>query len=179
VKQMKAITVSLLIIIGAAMANGQKIQVGSDRSVDLAKYKTYGWAKGASLHNPLINEIIVSAVDRAMVEKGITKVDADQDLTIVVWAATESDMHITHPSWSPALNSISTGIVVGSQTWPVTKGSLVVDVLDSRTKNSVWRGTATDTLEHGPTGNLAKDAKSVEKKINKSVAKMFKRFPRP
>jgi uncharacterized protein DUF4136 len=176
---MKGIIVSLLIIIGATLANGQKIQVGSDRSVNLEKYKTYGWAEGASLHNPLINEIIVSAVDRAMVAKGITKVQTDPDLTIVVWAATESDLHITYPSWSPALNSISTGIAVGSQTWPVTKGTLVVDLLDARTKNSVWRGTATDTLEHGPTGNLAKDAKSVEKKINKAVVKMFKKFPRP
>ena len=176
---MKAITASLLIIIGAALANGQKIQVASDRNVDLAKYKTYGWAKGASLHNPLIHQIIVSAVDRAMAAKGITMVETDPDLSIVVWAATESDLHISYPSWSPALNSIATGIAVGSQTWPVTKGTLVVDLLDARTKNSVWRGTATDTLEHGPSGNLAKDAQSVEKKINKSVVKMFKKFPRP
>ena len=178
-KQIKGIAAILLIIVAAVLANGQKIQVGSDPSVDLAKYKTYGWAKGASLHNPLIHQIIVSAVDRAMAAKGITMVETDPDLSIVVWAATESDLHISYPSWSPALNSIATGIAVGSQTWPVTKGTLVVDLLDAHTKNSVWRGTATDTLEHGPSGNLAKDAKSVEKKINKSVVKMFKKFPRP
>ena len=43
----------------------------------------------------------------------------------------------------------------------------------------VWRGSANHTLEHGPTGNPAKDAKSVEKPIRKAVEKMFKQFPRP
>ena len=47
----------------------------------------------------------------------------------------------------------------------------MVDMLDAKTKNSIWRCTATDTLEHGP------DAKSVEKKIKKAVEKMFKKFP--
>ena len=64
-----------------------------------------------------------------------------------------------------------------SQQWTVTKGTLVVDMIDANTKNSIWRGSATDTLEHGPTGNMQKDAKSVEKKIKKAVDKMFKKFP--
>jgi hypothetical protein len=52
-----------------------------------------------------------------------------------------------------------------------------VDMLDAKTKNSICRGTATDTLDHGPTGNMQKDAKSVEKKIKKAEEKMFKKFP--
>jgi Domain of unknown function (DUF4136) len=112
-----------------------------------------------------------------MALKGFTKVESSPDINVAIWAATESDLHISYPSWSPALNSISTGIVVGSQTWPVTRGTLVVDLLDAQTKNSVWRGQASDTLKHGPSGDPAKDAKSVEKPIRKAVEKMFKKFP--
>jgi hypothetical protein len=55
----------------------------------------------------------------------------------------------------------------------------VVDVADAATKSTVWRGTATQALEHGPSGNPMKDAKTVEKPIKKAVEKMFKQYPRP
>jgi hypothetical protein len=169
---------AIMLLAGAAVSvNAQKVQVGSDPNVDLSKYKTYSWGKGGG-PNPIINQIIMAAVDDALKTKGMTKVDKDAQVTVVTWAATESDMHISHPSWTPAMGSISTGIVVGSSAWPVTKGTLVVDILDAGTKDSVWRGTATDTLKQGPSGNAAKDAKSVEKPIKKAVDKMFKLYPK-
>ncbi|HSE30871.1 MAG TPA: DUF4136 domain-containing protein [Pyrinomonadaceae bacterium] len=173
---MKNLFAAFLIAISVVVAAGQKVQVGADRTVNLAKYKTYSWASGGAA-NPLINQMIVNAVDREMALKGLTKVELNGDINVVVWAATESDLHISYPSWHPSMNSIATGVVSGSQQWPVTKGTLVVDMLDANTKNSVWRGQATDTLDHGPTGNMQKDAKSVEKKIKKAVEKMFKKFP--
>ena len=112
-------------------------------------------------------------------DKMLRRVDADPDLTVVVFGSTESDMHVSNPSWSPSLNSIATGVAVGSQSWLVTKGTLVVDLLDAKTTNSVWRGQATQTLDRGPTGDKAKDAKNVEKPIRNAVKKMFKQFPHP
>ena len=174
---MKSLFAAFLIVISIVVANGQKVQVGADRAVNLSKYKTYSWAAGSSTANPLIQQMIVTEVDRAMTSKGLTKVASNGEINLVVFAATESDLHISYPSWHPGMNSISTGIVGGSQQWPVTKGTIVLDMLDANTKNSVWRGQATDTLEHGPTGDMQKDAKSVEKKIRKAVEKMFKKFP--
>jgi uncharacterized protein DUF4136 len=174
---MKKFFSSVVILVCTVMVYAQKVEVGADRTVNIARYKTYSWASGSSTANPLIHQMIVDAVDRAMVLKGMTKVELNAELNLVVFAATESDLHISYPSWHPGLNSIATGIGGTSQQWPVTKGTLVVDMLDAKTKNSIWRGTATDTLEHGPTGNMQKDARSVEKKIKKAVEKMFKKFP--
>ena len=56
---------------------------------------------------------------------------------------------------------------------------MVVDITDAKTEKTVWRGQATQTLEHGPTGDRAKDAKMVEKPIKQAVKKMFKQFPNP
>ena len=72
---------------------------------------------------------------------------------------------------------IATGIPATSQAWPVTKGTLVINISDAKSKHGLWRGTATQTLEHGPTGELARDAKTVAKPINKAVEKMFRKFP--
>jgi hypothetical protein len=174
---MKKIVSSVVILLCTVMVYAQKVEVGADRTVNLKKYKTYSWASGSSTSNPLIQKMIMDEVDREMTLKGLTKVALNAEINLVLWAATESDLHISYPSWHPSMNSIATGVVSGSQQWPVTKGTIVVDMLDSNTKNSVWRGQATDTLEHGPTGNMQKDAKSVEKKVKKAVEKMFKKFP--
>jgi hypothetical protein len=48
-------------------------------------------------------------------------------------------------------------------------GTLQIDIFDSSTKELIWRGSATDTLSDKPDTN--------EKKLEKSVGDMFKKFP--
>jgi hypothetical protein len=168
-----------MILTAAFSTQAQKVQVGADRTVDLLTYKTYTWKSEKPAPNPIISQMIVSAVDSELAAKGLRKVESEPDMIVVAWAAIESDLHISNPSWTPAMGSINTGIVVGAQSWPVTKGTLVVNLSDAKTKNELWRGSATDTLNHGPTGDRKRDAKTVEKPIKKSVAKMFKQYPRP
>jgi hypothetical protein len=173
---MKHLIVIVLIALSALTVNAQKVKVSSDPACDFSKYKTYKWDQG-TLANPLIKQYIVTAVDREMTAKGLRKVESEPDLILTTLTATESDLTMTNPSWAPQLNSIATGIPAISQAWPVTKGSLVIDMSDAKTKNGVWRGTASHTLENGPTGDRVRDAKQVEKPINKAVQKMFKKFP--
>ena len=173
---MKILITIALIALGSIAVNGQKVKVTSDPNADFSRYKTYSWDQGM-LSNPIIKQHIVAAVDSAMAAKGLQKVETEPDLTVSALASTESDLTVTNPSWSPSLNSIATGIPASSQAWPVTKGTLVVDLSDAKTKSAIWRGTATDTLEHGPTGDRLRDAKTVEKPIRKAVEKMFKKFP--
>ena len=173
------LTIAILImLLGALSTSAQKVSVGADPGVDLTRYKTYGWSNVTST-NPIANQIVVSSVDTQLAAKGLQKVDTDPELTVVVFGSSQSDMHISYPSWAPSLNSIATGVAVGTQSWPVTKGTLVIDLIDTKTKNSVWRGTATETLDRGPTGDKVRDAKTVEKPIRNAVKKMFKQFPRP
>ena len=174
----KLLLVILLILLGTISVNAQKVSVGADPAVDLAKYRSYAWSNVASA-NPVANQTVVSAVDAELAAKGLTRVDTDAELTIVVFGSTESDIHVSNPSWAPSLNSIATGVAVGAQSFLVTKGTLVVDLLDTKTNNSVWRGQATETLDRGPTGDKVKDAKTVEKPIRNAVKKMFKQFPHP
>jgi hypothetical protein len=176
---MKSIILLLLLIVGCSVASAQKIQVGADPGVDVSKFKTYAWEGKNISANPFVGQAIISAVDRELAKKGLTKVESNPELTVVAVAATDTDLTMNYPSWTPGLNSIATGVVVGTTAWPVTKGTLVIDLVEPKTKNSVWRGQATDTLKQGPSGNAVKDAKSVQKTIDKAVEKMFKKFPRP
>ena len=175
----KIICTILLVVASALSVHAQKVRVGSDPAVDVSKYKTYAWSSGTTGTNAIINQQIVNAVDAQLAAKGLKKVETDPELTVSALVWTEADMHITNPSWSPSLDSLATGVYAGSQSWPVTKGTLVVNISDTKNKNEVWRGTATDTLKQGPSGNKVEDAKTAEKPIRKAVEKMFKQFPNP
>jgi|SRR6185437_1613515 len=168
--------VLIVIALLALTANAQKVKVSSNPAANFSKYKTYAWDQG-TLPNPLIKQYIVTAVDRELTAKGLRKVESEPDLVITTLTATMSDLTMTNPSWLPQLNSINTGIPSTSTPWPVTKGTLVIDISDGKTKDGVWRGVASHTLENGPTGDRVHDAKQVEKPINKAVQKMFKKFP--
>src|SRR5262249_50685586 len=122
VEHMRKLIVLICIVIGAVTANAQKVQVGADPAVNLNTYKTYAWAPGLAGPNPLIHQIIVDAVDNALAAKGLKKVETDSDLMVSIFAATESDLHISYPSWTPGMGAISTGIAPGgSQASAVTK----------------------------------------------------------
>lgn len=172
----KTLFIFALIAFGSLTVYAQKVKVTSDPGADFSRYKTYAWDQGM-FSNPIIRQHIMVAVDNAMAAKGLQQVEKDPDLIMSALASTESDLTVTNPSWAPALNSIATGIPASSQAWPVTKGTLIVNISDAKTGNGVWRGTATQTLENGPTGNQVSDAKTVEKPIKKAVEKMFKKFP--
>ena len=173
---MKTLFVIVLIALAPVAVSAQKVKVTSVPGTDFSRYKTYAWDDGM-LSNPIIKQHIVAAVDKAMETKGLTKVEKEPDLLVSALASTESDLTVTNPSWAPVLNSIATGIPSSSQAWPVTKGTLIVSISDAKTRNGLWNATATQTLEHGPTGDRIRDAKTVQKPINKAVEKMFKKFP--
>jgi hypothetical protein len=137
---MKLFLATLLIVIAALAVHAQKVRVGADPAVDVSKYKTYAWSTGTTGTNAIINQQIVAAVDSQLAAKGLTKVETDPELTISALVWTESDAHVTNPSWHPSLNSISTGIYAGAQSWPVTKGTLLVSPIPKpRTKSGVAR----------------------------------------
>ena len=48
-------------------------------------------------------------------------------------------------------------------------GTLVVDLFDTKTKQLIWRGAASDTLSNNSDKNI--------KNLDKGVDKMFKQFP--
>jgi flagellar basal body P-ring protein FlgI len=179
IKVMKRLFTLLILIAGVGTtASAQKVKVGADPSVDFSKYKTYAWSEGMVAANPMINQLILQTIDEALTAKGLTRVSKDPDVTLAAFAALNSNLHISYPTWGRSVSSATaSGVASSEQNVAVSKGSLVVDIADARTKTTVWRGSATQTLSEPPTGISAKDAKNVENHIRKAVDKMFKQFP--
>lgn len=173
---MRRAIIGLAFLLFACPAFGQKVDVNFDKSVDFSQYKTYFWVKGMPARNPIINQMITDAVDQQLSARGLTKTDAGGDIQIMFMAAADLDLQITGLTWSNASNPMGALTQVGPP-MNVRKGTLVVDITDRKTERYVWRAVAKETLTRAPSGDMAKDAQSVEKLVKKAVEKMFSKYP--
>jgi hypothetical protein len=53
----------------------------------------------------------------------------------------------------------------------------VIDITNKKTEQYLWRAMAKQTLPRRPSGDMAKDAQSVEKIVKSAVNKMFAKYP--
>jgi hypothetical protein len=174
----KAAAVFFASLILCSMVQAQKTSAAFDESVDFSQFKTFAFDKEGA-RNPYVNHLIVEAVERELTSRGLTKVTTDADLKVVYLAATVPNLQVQNVPFYHVVNPAYSGMV-GSATmnmWDVTTGTLVIDLLDSKSGRTIFRGTITEVLQRAPTADLQADAKTVAKPINQGVAKIFKKYP--
>jgi len=141
------------------------VNIDYDKNADFSGIKTYSWEPGTPAPNPLSDQRIINAVDYHLSMKGYELVEADPDVYVSYHAAAEKDIRVYEwghrgPRWGYASRDIDVETVL--------IGTLIVDI-SSKDDKLLWRGIGRDTVSESPQRN--------EKKINKAVEKMFKKFP--
>jgi hypothetical protein len=114
---------------------------------------------------------MIDDVNSALTARGLQLVTSDADLGVAAHAATKQERSL-NTFYNGFGGGWRWGGGFGSATTTVNNyqvGTLVVDLFDSKTKEAVWRGTASKTLS----GNPQKNADN----LNKAVEDMFKKFP--
>lgn len=162
--------VTFFLLTAASFA--QQVKTDYDHNANFGQYKTYCWEK-VQTNDPLLVERIKEAVDAALAAKGWTQVDSGGDISVVAMEITRNQQ---------TLNTFYDGFGGGwrwrgfggvgeatttTETYQV--GTVVVDLFDGKTKNLIWRGSATDTLSNNADKNT--------KNLDKGVQKMFAHFP--
>jgi Domain of unknown function (DUF4136) len=169
-KIQKAMMLSIAIVMLMSVAAlAQQVKTDYDRNASFTHYKTYSWSS-VKTKDPLLVDRIKSAVNSTLTAKGLTQVDSGGDLTI-------NAMEITRNQQT--LNTFYDGgfgfrrfggfgdATTTTETYKV--GTLVVDLVDTQSKELVWRGSSSDMLSNKSDKNI--------KNLNKGVEKMFKHFP--
>jgi Domain of unknown function (DUF4136) len=172
-----------LLLGGVSTIRSQDVRYDYDKDKDFSKYKTYKWVsiKGADQPDELTAKRITAAVDAELASKGLTKTDGETvDLCIAVQTAIGTEKQFTSyntgwgygPGWGGGwygggMNSSTTY----ASTSTVYVGQLDISMYDPATKQLVWRGVATKTLDP-----KAKPEKK-DKNITKAVQKLLKNFP--
>ena len=164
----------------AAPAAAQKVFVDYDRTVDFESYKTFAWGPTFSANlkdtSPLAHAWLKNAIEYHLVKGGMIEDQENPDVKITYYANQYGVVQFQvvnagynygpgwywDPLWGPGMGATS------FQTNTYDKGSLVIDIWDTKTKQAIWRGTATASLKEDP--------KKMTKLIDKVVEKMVKKF---
>jgi hypothetical protein len=159
----------------ASVALAQKVTTDYDKGKDFTQYKTFMWIKEPKTTNPLMKQRVMDEINAALAAKGLQLVTSNADLAIASHAATKEE-HTLNTfydgfgggwGWRRFGGGGFGSATTTESTYQV--GTLVVDIFDAKTKEPVWRGTATKTISDNP----EKNAKS----LHEAITKMFKNFP--
>ena len=170
---------------------GQKIELVYDHSVDFEKYQTYAWIipdriplihtaprPAGSPTDAEIDALVKSSVEKHLKEWGLRKVTSDLADLLVAYVGVgrlgvensfgESDLGyiptVANGHWRPWTKGIRDSFMK-------REGTLTLDMVDRKTEMMVWRASATHVIDKH-------DLKHLTKKINRSVKKLVKKFPR-
>ena len=172
-----SIILAAVLVLSATTVFGQDVKVDVDSTVNFSAFKTFGWQKGQVARNPFVAELIVAAVESELTSRGLTKSSDNPDIQVSVVAAAGTDLQAVGPTWNNVNYQVWGGYTNPAALMSVTNGTLLLDLVDGKSNNSVFRGVARETLNRSPSADPQADAKSVEKLIKKSVTKMFKKYP--
>jgi hypothetical protein len=171
----------------AAPAYAAKPQIQWDKAYDFTTIKTFQWdtdTKSAlEKSNPFMHSRVVSAVEYELAATGLTQVQSNPDVFVTYHTSVETKVQLSQESFSYGFGGYG-GAGWGRYGYGVTvpisttthvneyeEGTLVVDIWSAKTKQLIWRGTATRVFSDNQ-----QKAESQVVKIIKDMAKQSKKL---
>jgi hypothetical protein len=164
-----AFVVLLLSMTGILAA--QDVKYNFMPGTDFSKYHTYKWVniqEGAH-PNQIVDAQIKQSADSQLASKGLTKTDDDKaDLYVGYQIAVDQEKQWNAYGMGGGVRWGGMGSATSST---INVGTFVLDMYDPGTKQLVWTGTATKTID--PSSNQEKN----QQRLDKAMAKLLKNYP--
>jgi hypothetical protein len=159
-----------LVATGAA---AQNVTYDFDKTAEFSAFKTYAWVRGTNLSDELNHKRIVNAVDAQLAAKGLVKADssAQPDVLVAYHASFNRNLQITGFSSGWGGYRFAASRSGSARAEEILVGTLVVDLVDAKSKTIVWRGVASREVD------VKASPEKREKNINKAAEKLFKHYP--
>lgn len=143
-----------------------------DKEYDFSTFKTYDWmtTPQSVRTDEFLLKRVKSALSRELSAKRTTLAPENPDFLVALHGSRESKVQVT--DWGYSYGRF--GGPIGVPRIDVNQyeqGTLIVDFVEAKTKQMVWRGIASRVLEP----DLAPEDK--ERLINEAVTEMMKNFP--
>jgi hypothetical protein len=163
---MKALTLSLAAIpLAVAAGCGATVRSTVAPGANLAQYRTYQFytpAYRANQPESPAEQELRAALSRDLASKGLVEAPANTppDFLVAYYVKKQQKLDVSTVGygfwgWGGPTN-VST----------YTEGTLIVDFIDSHTRNVFWRGTATDIVNNPDSPDLGRVDKAVSKLVN-------------
>ena len=162
-----AMVAALLLPMMAAQA--AKVSVEFDESVNFKSYLTYALRQGTFARRIDVQGRIESFVKRELNQRGLAQVEVEDSPDLIVRTYALVDELTLEQLANETTWQFYTGLT-DMDAYSVKGGTLVVDVSEAGGEKVLWRGLISAPVS----GNI----ESVERKLDKAVAKLFRSFPR-
>ena len=160
--------VAALLVVTAGTLAAQDVRYNFMPGADFSKYRTYKWVNTGNAHpDQIMDAQIKQAVDSQLASKGMTKTDDDK-ADLYVGYQTSVNQETQWDAWGSRAFGMGRGSWTSST---ISVGTLVLDMYDPGTKQLVWTGSATKTID--PSSNQEKNVKN----LDKTMAKLLKNYP--
>lgn len=178
----KSYFIVLFTILIGGIAFAGEIKTDFDPTADFSQYKTYRMISGTDIanagqiQNPQLNNSVSDLLRAQLTAKGLEEdeVGGTPDLKVRYWAASHQKQKTTDLNdwggydpywdggwWGPMWDDV---VVKNYQ-----KGTLLVDLIDTKTKKLVWRAYLI--------GALSDDTEKAMVEADKSLTKAFQNYP--
>jgi len=146
----------------------------TERGVDVSRYRTYDWAVEAPQatgdprldSNPFFDDRVHAAVEKELAKRGFEKADsAEAQLMLHYHARITQDIDLGAADPNYGVCDTCTPTVYDA-------GTLLIDLVDSRTEKLVWRGWA-----EGGFDNAIDSQELMEVRIDVAVRRIIEKLP--
>lgn len=158
-----------LLLCGLAL--GQDVRSNYMPGTDFSKYHSYKWIsiEGGQHPNQIMDAEIRQAVDAQLASKGLTKTaDEKADLYVGYQIAVDQEKQWNGFGMGGGLRW---GGMAQATSSTINIGNLVLDMYDPSTKQLVWTGNASKTID--PSSSQDKN----QKRLAKAMEKLLKNYP--
>jgi hypothetical protein len=134
----RSIALVLAALAFSACASTPTVSSDTTPGANFANYKTYAWVNPLppAGMNPVTFERMRQGIDGALAAKGYSKAESgDLSLILTLGAKDKTDIN-TWGRWGRQVD-----------VYQYTEGKLSVDVFDTKTKQPLWHGSATQNID--------------------------------
>src|SRR5262252_10140176 len=154
-----------------AAAQAQDVTYNFMPGTDFSKFHTYKWVdiEGGAHPNQIVDAQIKQSVDSQLASKGLTKTEDDKaDLYVGYQIAVDKEKQWNGYGMG---GGVRWGGMASATSSTINVGTLVLDLYDPATKQLVWTGSATKTL------NTDSKPEKNQKNRDKVMQKLLKNYP--
>ncbi len=183
-----ALGLTLLILTGCS--SSISVNYDYDTTTNFGAYKTFDWAPDpanatqamdaaqATTRNGLLSNRIKASVNSELVTKGFTQSSDNPDLLTVFHLGVQDKIQVS--DWGYGYSGRYWGGYggyyggTGMDVYQYQEGRMIIDVVDAKTNELVWRGTG-----EGVVGSGQKSPEETQYKIDSVVNQIMANFPPP
>ena len=174
-RRLPGVGAALWLTAAAPQRAAAKVKVYAAKGVDLAAYKTYEWlppkilGKGGVVESdPEFAPLIKAAFNKQLALRGLQEVPSGGDLQVATLALAESIPQLEAVLFQGNIE-MDYGTPIATMGRYNREGTLVINLIDPKTKKSAWTGLARETIDNKPGAG--------KKKIDQAAADIFKKYP--